>query len=255
MIKYLMRKTTYKKFDKESQDMLFQLNSRQAIIEKLCFAFCKIAYIFPFIPLFIIYACEDIEFSIITKIAIITFGLIWFVGLLVFNKIFKIALNVFSELLEKRIYFLLCTTKGKAICKKDLKIIKQVNEKLYEIIENRMCRGYCYSFCFFICKVLKKGSLEFIAIKRFTPYSDKESDGKDYTMHVLYVNNGWAFDAFSSRQYPIEKLHEIYKAKIYRTFSFEEISSKSYEEFIEEQDSELTKWATDNNCFTFSDSR
>lgn len=110
-----------------------------------------------------------------------------------------------------------------------------------------MCRGFCYSICFEICKALKKGCIEFLAIKKFSTHAAKEDDGKDFTMHVLYVNNGWAFDAYSSRQYPIEKLHEIYKAKIYKSFSFNEISSKSYEEFREEQEHELAKWSIDND--------
>ena len=54
-----------------------------------------------------------------------------------------------------------------------------------------------------------------------------------------------------NRQYPIEKLHEIYKAKIYKSFSFDEISNKSYEEFREEQEPELAKWSIDNDCSMF----
>lgn len=231
--------------------MLLQLTSKQYIIEILCFMFWAVAYIFPFIPLFIIDVCEDIKFSMTTQIAIIAFMLICFVGLLVSMKVFTRAMFGFSQLLAERIYFLVCTTKGKALCKNELKIIKQVNKKLYEIITTQMCRGYCYSICFEICKALKKGSIEFLAVKKFSPHDDEEDDGKDFTMHVLYVNNGWAFDTYSSRQYQIEKLHEIYKSKVYKTFSFEEISSKSYEEFREEQEPELAKWSTDNDCSKF----
>lgn len=248
MIKYFMRKTIYKEFDKESQDMLLQLTSKQHIIELLCFMFWAVAYIFPFIPLFIIDVCEDIEFSMTTNIAIITFMLIYFVGWLVSMKVFKRAMFGFSQLLSEKIYFLVCTTKGKALGKNEFNDIKQENEKLYEFIETQMCRGYCYSICFEICKALKKGYIEFLAIKRFSPHSD---DGKDFTMHVLYVNKGWAFDTYSSRQYPIRKLHEIYKAKVYKTFSFEEISSKSYEEFREEQEPKIAKWAINNDCSMF----
>ena len=251
MIKYFMRRTIYKEFDKESQDMLLQLTSKQDIIEILCFMFWAVVYIFQFIPLFIIDVCEDIEFSMTTQIAIIAFMLICFVGLLVSRKIFKRAMFGFSQLLAEKIYFLVCTTKGKALCKNELNAIKQANEKLYAFIETQMCRGNCYSICFRICKVLKRGSIEFLAVKKFSPHDDEEDDGKDFTMHVLYVNNGWAFDTYSSRQYPIEKLHEIYKAKVYKTFSFEEISSKSYEEFREEQEPELAKWSIDNDCSMF----
>ena len=183
-----------------------------------------------------------------TNIAIITFMLIYFVGWLVSMKVFKRAMFGFSQLLSEKIYFLVCTTKGKALGKNEFNDIKQENEKLYEFIETQMCRGYCYSICFEICKALKKGYIEFLAIKRFSPHSD---DGKDFTMHVLYVNKGWAFDTYSSRQYPIRKLHEIYKAKVYKTFSFEEISSKSYEEFREEQEPKIAKWAINNDCSMF----
>ena len=186
-----------------------------------------------------------------TRIVIIAFLLIYFLGCLVFMKVFKRASLGFSKLLAKRIYFLACTTKGKALSKNDLKIIEEANENLYALIEMQLCRGYCYSVCFEICKTLKKGSIEFLAIKRFFPSNDEKDDGKDFTMHVLYVNNGWAFDTYSLRQYPIEKLHEIYKAKIYKTFSFEQIGSKSYEEFREEQEPELAKWSMDNDCSMF----
>ena len=128
MIKYFMRRTIYKEFDKESQDMLLQLTSKQYIIEILCLMFWVIAYIFPFIPLFIINVCEDIKFSMTTQIAIIAFILIYFIGLLVSIMVFTRAMFGFSHLLAEKIYFLVCTTKGKALCKNELKIIKQVNE-------------------------------------------------------------------------------------------------------------------------------
>jgi hypothetical protein len=246
-----MRRTIYKDFDKESQDMLLQLTSKQHIIEILFFMFWGIAFIFPLIPLFIIDVCEDIELSMTTQIAIIVFMLICGAELLVYMKVFNRAMFGFSQLLADRIYFLVCTTKGKAICKNELNAIKQADEKLYAFIATQMCRGYCYSICFKICKALKRGSIEFLAVKKFSPHDDEEDDGKDFTMHVLYVNNGWAFDTYSSRQYPIEKLHEIYKAKIYRSFSFDEISSKCYEEFREEQEPELAKWSIDNDCSMF----
>lgn len=246
-----MRRTIYKEFDKESQDMLLPLTSKQHIIETFCFMFWGIAFIFQLIPLFIIGVCEDIELSMTTQIAIIAFMLICGAGLLVSMKVFNRAMFGFSQLLAERIYFLVCTTKGKAICKNEFNIIRQANEEQYEFIANQMCRGDCYSICFEICKALKKGCIEFLAIKKISPHDDEEDDGKDFTIHVLYVNNGWAFDTYSSRQYPIKKLHKIYKAKIYKSFSFDEISSKSYEEFREEQEPELAKWSIDNDCSIF----
>ena len=247
MIKYFIRKTIYKEFDKESQDMLLQLNSKQHIIKLLCFMFWAVIYFFSFIPIFIIIICEDVEFSMTTHIAIIAFMLIYFFGLLVSMKVFTRAMFGFSQLLAERIYFLACTTKGKALSKEDFKTIQKINEQLYMFVATQMCKGHCYSICFDLCKALKKGSIEFLAIKMVSPHGDEE----DFTMHVLYENNGWAFDTYSSRQYPIERLHEIYKAKIYKTFSFDEISNKSYEEFREEQEPKLAIWSIDNDCSMF----
>ena len=244
-----MKKTIYKDLDNESQDMLLQLFARHQAIEILCLMFLTtLIYIYPLIPLFIIDAFEDVEFSMTTQIAITAFMLICVVGFLVFLKLFKIAMFGFSELLAERIYFLVCTKKGKALSKKDFETIRQVKENLYQYIESMNCAGYCYSICFDICKVLKKGSIEFIAIKKLD--IDKD-DGKAFTIHVLYINNGWAFDTNSSRQYPIEKLHKIYKAKVYKVFDYDSIRNKSYEEFRKEQEPELDKWSAINDCSIF----
>ena len=249
MIKYIMRKTIYKEVNHEKQDILIQLNGQYHVIEFFCFIFWVVIYIFPFIPLFIIDMFEDVEFSMTTQIAITAFGLIYAVGLLVSFKVFKRAMYGFSELLAERIYFLACTKKGKALSKKDFETINQVDKELYAFIATQNCKGYCYSICFKMCKALKKGSIEFIAIKN---YFINKDDDKAFIMHVLYINNGWAFDTYSSRQYPVEKLHEIYKAKVYKVVDYDSICDKSYKEFRDEQEHELDEWSAINNCYTFS---
>lgn len=247
-----MRKTIYKGVDHETQDMLLQLIARHHIIEFVCFMFWAVIYIFPFIPLFIIDVCEDVEFSMTTQIAIIAFMLICFIGLLIFFKVFTRAMVGFSQLLAEKVYFLGCTKKGKALSKIDFETIKQVNEKLYAFIATQKCQGYCYSICFEMCKALKKGTIEFIAVKKIAmDKDDEDDDGKAFTMHVLYINKGWAFDTYSARQYPVEKLHEIYKAKVYKAFDFDSIRDKSYDEFRDEQEPELAKWSTINDCSMF----
>ncbi len=183
-----------------------------------------------------------------SKIAIIAYTIICVVGSLIFLKVFKKAVFIFSELLTERIYFLICTKKGKALSKKDFETIRKVYKDLYKVIATQNCIGHCYSVCFDICKTLKKGSIEFIAVKKF---SFEKDDGKDFTMHVLYINNGWAFDTYSSRQYPVEKLHKIYKAKLYKVLDYDSIRDKSYEEFIDEQEPELAKWSAINDCYMF----
>ena len=249
MIKYLMRKTIYKEVDHETQDMLLQLIAQYHVIEFLCFKFWVVILIFPFIPLLIIAVLDNVTLSMTTQIAITVFMLICAVGLLVSIKIFKRAMFGFSKMLAETIYFLICTRKGKALSKKDFEYIRQVNEKLYEFISTDKCRGYCYSICFDMCKTLKKGFIEIIAIKKL---SISKNDVKPYTLHVLYINNGWAFDTYSLRQYPVERLHEIYKAKVYKVFDYDFIRNKSYDEFRDEQEPELIKWSAINDCSMFS---
>ena len=245
MIKYIMRKTIYKKFDKETQDILLQLGLKYDVIKFLCIMFWLVGLFILYIPMLIIEICEGRKFSMITNIALIIFYLVCFVIFLILLKVFESSVIAFSMLLAEKIYFLVCTTRGKALSKEDFKNIKRLNEKLYECIEGQMCIGYCYKTCFDICKTLGKGAIEFIAVKQISPNDEEKGD---FTIHVLYVNNGWAFDTFSVRQFSIENLHEIYKAKIYKTFSFDDISCKSYEEFREEQEPNLAKWCKNNNC-------
>lgn len=252
MIKFILRRTIYKAYDRESQDRLFQLELKKQIIRLWCSMFWTVMFIFQFFPILIIDSFDNAELSPLSKQVISGAPILWFIGYLILFIVFNKATMGFIELLAERVYYLLVVKKGQAILKEDLQTIKKENKKLHCLIETQLCRGYCYSICFQICKILQKGSLEFIAIKKFSQHNCKRDDGKNYTMHVLYLNNGWAFDTYSSRQFPIEDLHEIYQAKVYKKFSFDDISSKSYEEFKEEQEPALAEWSNENDCSMFS---
>lgn len=251
MIKFLMRKTIYKGVDLETQDMLLQLVSRQHIIQFLCFLFWAVIFIFPCIPVLIIDLCEDVEFALSTQIAVYVCLSIYYIGFILSLKFFGESMFICSHLIAQKVYFGVCTTKGKALSKKDFETIKCNNDKLYDFISTQQCRGYCYSICFEMLKALKKGCIEFVAVKKFSSDKDDDNDGKNFTMHVLYINNGWAFDTFSSRQYPIDELHKIYKAKTYQTFNFDEIKDKSYEDFKAEREPGLAEWCNINDCSQF----
>ena len=186
MIKYLMRKTIYKKYDIESQDMLFQLTLNRHLLEILCLSFWVFIYIFSFIPVIIIVISEKIEFSILTNITLIIYFLLYFMGYILLLIVFPRAMFSFTHLLAQKLFFLIYTKKGKAITKKDFSKIKHIKEELYLFIETQMCKGYCYSICFEICKVLKKGYIEFLAIRDIRICGEDEDDEKDFTMHVLF---------------------------------------------------------------------
>ncbi|MNT54423.1 hypothetical protein D3C72_1915870 [compost metagenome] len=109
------------------------------------------------------------------------------------------------------------------------------------------CRGYCYTICFSILEVFKQGTIKFIAVKNLL--ADGESNDYEYTMHVLYVNNEWAFDTFSHRQLPLDELLALYKCKEYKDFSFSDIIDLSYEEFTDLNYEKLKLWCKENSVF------
>lgn len=148
---------------------------------------CKLKNYYRKIPLFVIEVCEGSKFSMTTQMVLIAFMLLYFVGFIVFTLVFFKAMFGFSQLLAEKIYFLVCTTKGNALFKKDFKIIKKLDEALYSFISTQECRGFCYSICFAICKVLKRGSIEFLAVKNFSTNNKQNNDGKYFTMHVIYI--------------------------------------------------------------------
>lgn len=249
MVKYLMRKFMYNNCNTETQDMLLQLSLQQDIITLICLNFWIIIFIFTFIPLIIVVLLENVELSINTQIALITFMLIYGAIILLLGKFLKEAFIAFINIMAGKIFFLMYTGKGNAISKKDFQTIKNSESNLYDLIATGECQGYCYSTCFHMLKIFEKGYIEFIAIKKFSSMMDDEhDDGRKFTMHVLYINDGWAFDTYSRRQYPIEKIYAIYKAKTYKIFTFEDISNQSYEDFMEQNKPELLEWCKYNDC-------
>ena len=250
--KYLMRKTIYKEADQESRDMFLRLNYPKYIIKLLCWMMWAVIFSLPMIPLLIIDLCEDVQFALSTQLFVVAFFIIESLGIVLILKFFGVALLVCTHLIAEKVYFWVYTIKGKALSRKDFETIKNKNKELYEFVSSSNCIGYCYSICFEMLKVLKRGCIEFVAVKKFsTQKDDEDDDGKNFTMHVLYVNNGWAFDTYSQRQFPIEELHTIYKAITYRSFNYDEIENKSYDDFRSENESQLTKWCNMNDCTTF----
>ena len=67
-------------------------------------------------------------------------------------------------------------------------------------------------------------------------------------MHVIYENNGWAFDTYSANQYPSQDLISTYRAKSFKTFEYSDIENLSYEEFKTQFHDEFLKWCEENDC-------
>lgn len=252
MIKHFILKTFYKDADQETQDMFLRLNYWKHIVILLCLMIWVVIFLLPVIPILIIDLCEEVEFTLRTLLSIATFLLVTLLGVVLILNFFYESLFVCTILIAEKVYFWVCTIKGKALSRKDFKTIKNKDPELYEFVSSSKCCGYCYSICFNILKTLKKGYIEFIAMKKFsTEKDDEDDDGRNFTMHVLYVNNEWAFDTYSQRQYPIEELHQIYKAIIYKSFNYDEIENKTYDDFRSGNVQKLAEWCDINDCSQF----
>lgn len=163
------------------------------------------------------------------------------------NKIIK---NFFDECIEKIsrfLFFNIYTKKGKALTKKDFNIIRSKNRKMYDHIKRQNCDGQCYYTSYLLCQLLKKGKIEYIAVK-----SLDSNATKPFYIHVLYVNNDWCFDTYSCRQYSLEHYCDIQEIKIFKAFEYDEIKDMSPEEFrVKFHENELRKWISKNDCSFF----
>ena len=246
MIKFILRKTAFKKYDKETQDHLLPfLEKKYTTVWFSVFIFYLITYIAPMVLL--AFSAHGKEFDSIENILLGIGILLYTVASAFFylgltHEIFQFT----TILIPTKLYAIFYTKKGKAISKKDFKIIEKNNPELYEYITSYMCQGYCYSICFAILKTLKKGSLKFLAVKKIDGANEVI---QAYTMHVLYEKNGWIFDTYNQRQYPVEKSITLHKGIVYKDFSYEDIKDLTYEEFIETNHEELAKWCEEHDCY------
>jgi len=192
--------------------------------------------------------------SIIGKIIEFENILIKIIGIIIFIVFIIIYFKIMNRFIERliykgtrisnSIYFSIYTLKGKAISTDDFKQIKKHDKYLYSFIKTRECQHYCYQTCFWILQILKKGSIKYIAVKKLRD----DNTTKEYTMHVIYVNDGWCFNTFCGKQYKVEELLDLYRAKEFKTFSYSDIAGKSYKEFKKDNYSELKKWCKENDC-------
>lgn len=243
MFNFVLRKTVYKNLSPELRDLFLNLLSKQYMIKFIC---SIINYFIIYSPVFIISSAFLIKMNELTLQGKL-FLLLYLIAYICFSVFFSDELSILTSLMFRKLYFSLCTSKGEALSKSDFKIIEEKNSKLYELLTSQKCCGYCYSICFSILQVLGKGSIKYIAAKNFI--KDEESIDNEYTMHVLYVYNDWAFDTFSHRQLPVNELLKIYKCKEYTEFNYNDIKALSYEEFTDLKYEEFELWCKENDVF------
>ncbi len=245
MFEFILRKTVLRKLSREEQAQAMLLKYKikmQLLGQFLVYVFVAL----PFASLFTLlvlgeHTLSNIVQCIVMILAYCTFA-IWFA------KRFKKQIETFTHLIVCSLYNRRYVLKGNALSREDFDTIKKEYKQLYNIILMQEVSGYCYSVCFEMLKCLKKGTILFIAAKCIQEERE-ENDNKEYTMHVLYVNNDWCFDTFSQRQYPLEEVLKRMRSKTYRSFDYNAVDGKTYEEFRAEHFEALKAWCEENNCY------
>lgn len=245
MFEFFLRKTILRSLSEE--DLYHAMLLKDKIKMKLIAHF--LVYLFGVLPLasflsFLIaseHTLSNIIQSLILIFAYCAF-LMWFL------KRFGKQITVFQELISASLYSSRYVIKGNAISEKDFNIIKEEDKKLHYLMMTQQVQGYCYSVCFTLLKCLKKGTIQFVAVKCLEDEKE-ENDNLDYTMHVLYVNDGWCFDTYSERQFPLDEVIKRLYAKTYTSFNYEAVEGKTYEEFRAEHAEALKVWCQENGCY------
>ena len=247
MLEFILRRTVLKKFSKEDQNTTLLLKHKI----KLDFIAQFMIYMFAVLPLAslitLLISSEHTLSNIIQSIILIVAYVIF---LFFFMKRFCEPIAIFKNLVTSTMYFSRYVTKGEALSKNDFEIIEKEQEKIYYGMKTLQVNGFCYSVCFELLKCLKKGTIQFVAIKQLENEKDEEEGRNNYyTMHVLYVNNDWCYDTYSEMQYPLEEVMKRTKAKTYKSFTYDDVKDKTYEDFRAEHGPALKEWCNENDCY------
>lgn len=159
---------------------------------------------------------------------------------------FNGALYIFETEIENILYSK-HTRKGKALSEDDFEKLAKSDPNLPRYLTSEKCRGDCYATSLHLLRILKKGSIIFCAIR--STETDNSTCPQLFTMHAMYVNNGWCFDSYSQKQWPLQEALHLLSAKTYRTLSYNEIKGKTYIQIRNEMYPALSKWCKENDCW------
>lgn len=240
MFEKLLRSTLLKNLSKDEQETAMLLKEKVRIgfiVESFLVIFLILIFALSF------WLMEQSENNVYGDDLSLFYVLITFLLVRRFFRIIKFLKKIISNNLYSSRY----TINGNAILKSDFETIKKKDKELYSLIMHQQCQGYCYAVCFNLLKCLKKGVIQFVAVRNIQ--LNKQDNTSMYTMHVLYVNNSWCFDTYSQRQYPLDECIKKFNAKTYKCFSIEDIKGKTFKEFKKEYAPELKVWCEENDCY------
>ena len=248
MIELLMRKILYGKYSKEAQKLLYEIDGKRDFIEFIVYYSFRSTILYPIILLFVIEYFNNFNLTITSHLIGLVLVIIYLICYLVIYIFFKREIFIFLKEVSNNLFFNIYTLKGKALTKKDFLDLRKKNKTVFKCIYNKACRGYCYWTCFEICKGLKKGSIEIIALPNC---SKKQREEYKYIVHVIYVNNGYCFDTNTAMQYPIKEYYNKNEAIKMLSYDIEIIKNKSFFEFKTEYEKEIGNICELYNCKKF----
>ena len=199
------------------------------------------------IPLAFVFDCLITFFNFnfwLCLFILITFGIIL---AFVFSKFYD-KIPLLSKL-DTLLYFNIYTKKGKAIKRQQFNIIKKNYYELYRLLSLQKAAGECYAVSYELLKLFKKGMIVFLAI---TDDNSSANENSNYHMHVLYVNDNDAFDTDFCLQIPYDLFISIYKAKIFKTFSFDDVKNLTFWEFRDKFHHQLVDFCRTNKIFLWT---
>lgn len=254
MVKFILRKTAFRQFDKKTQDHILPFLTKKYTTMWFCyFMFHFLVFIAPMLLLWFSVKGKEFDsiYNIVLGVAIGIYGLILLTS---YGYFHSEIIDFCNYTLADKLYNRLYAQRGKAISKEDFIKIKNENKELYDSITSSKCHGYCYATCFNLLRTLKTGNIKFMAVKLVSTGNET----KNYTMHVVYEKNGWVFDTYNQRQYPVEKDIALHNAIVYKNFSYDDIIFSSYDKFImllsygefrDKNYDELAKWCKEHDCY------
>lgn len=245
MVGFILKKTIFKKYEEELQNRLVKFLSKKFSTTWNSIIIFHLVVIF--LPIILLgMSLKNINHNDAQNILLLVTCIGYELLMIVFYKVFRDEIFYFcGTLIPVKAYYLLYTQNGKALSKTDFNQVKKEYPKLYEYISTPLCQGMCYAISFELLKVLKKGSIKFVAVHKL---GDENYKLQPYTMHVLYSQNGWVLDTYNQRQYTVEKSLSLHSGIVYTDFSYEDVKDLTYEEFREKHYEECANWCKEHNC-------
>lgn len=131
---------------------------------------------------------------------------------------------------------------GRALGRKEWKVIKNVDRELYDDLLCDACNHICYYYSLEIARLIKDSILIWGAGE------DPFEEGHKYYAHAVILRNGYIYDSNMRQSTKYEDFLKLYKFKIYKQWDHSEYSRNNFR--VSERE-EFRKWCRANNVLKY----